>query len=224
MIMFECMNCGKSYQDVEELKPLELATIFERVAPGEPMPAGECPACGAVCHSFAPEVEPEDVEKFAAMIRAEIEDEIVPDQVLAWARKHQGKRLNSRSLPDGFKIRPAYGMMHIDNEAWERAGEKDSYHFLLAHKMVNVQVPSPEELRRLNPAYYEGREKRNEQRRELLADPVELHHQTRTFSRMVDAVADYRAALEEFSKVFGYPYPDRYMLERAAGIIQEARK
>jgi hypothetical protein len=44
--MNQCQNCGKLVDD-EELKPIR--RIFERVLPGEPMPSGECPECGALC-------------------------------------------------------------------------------------------------------------------------------------------------------------------------------
>lgn len=43
----ECQNCGKHWRD-EQLKAIE--HLSERVAPGEAMPSGECPECGAVCH------------------------------------------------------------------------------------------------------------------------------------------------------------------------------
>ncbi len=42
----ECQNCGKEWDDFELVYPRALNV---RVAPGEPMPAGECPACGALC-------------------------------------------------------------------------------------------------------------------------------------------------------------------------------
>lgn len=42
----ECQDCGATWRD-DRLK--EIHHIFARVAPGEPMPSGECPACGALC-------------------------------------------------------------------------------------------------------------------------------------------------------------------------------
>lgn len=43
---YECQNCGIRL-DEDELNPVK--DISERVAPGEPIPAGECPDCGALC-------------------------------------------------------------------------------------------------------------------------------------------------------------------------------
>jgi len=44
----ECQNCGREAEE-EELLPLEeVRHLLERVAPGEPMPAGECRSCGAL--------------------------------------------------------------------------------------------------------------------------------------------------------------------------------
>lgn len=46
-----CQNCG-AVRDAEELvRPIP--DVEERVAPGETMPYGECPDCGAVCHRAA---------------------------------------------------------------------------------------------------------------------------------------------------------------------------
>jgi hypothetical protein len=42
-----CDGCGMRWPD-SVLVPLR--DVAERVAPGEPMPSGECPSCGAVCH------------------------------------------------------------------------------------------------------------------------------------------------------------------------------
>jgi hypothetical protein len=43
----ECQDCGKKW---DEAQLREVKHLLERVAPGEPMPSGECPECGAVCH------------------------------------------------------------------------------------------------------------------------------------------------------------------------------
>jgi hypothetical protein len=40
-----CQNCGGHWHHQE----LEVDGLDERAAPGEPMPAGECPSCGALC-------------------------------------------------------------------------------------------------------------------------------------------------------------------------------
>jgi hypothetical protein len=43
----ECGNCGRDWSQpyLKEVKDLLL-----RVEPSEPMPSGECPICGALCH------------------------------------------------------------------------------------------------------------------------------------------------------------------------------
>ena len=43
----ECQDCGHRFPE-NRLKGIK--DIHERAAPGEPMPSGECPECGAVCH------------------------------------------------------------------------------------------------------------------------------------------------------------------------------
>jgi hypothetical protein len=42
----ECQDCGGVFPQ-SKLKPVK--DLHARVAPGEPMPSGECPECGAVC-------------------------------------------------------------------------------------------------------------------------------------------------------------------------------
>jgi hypothetical protein len=41
-----CQNCEQTWE-LSELN--QIKDIFQRVAPGEPMPAGECPDCGCLC-------------------------------------------------------------------------------------------------------------------------------------------------------------------------------
>lgn len=43
----KCQNC-RTLTPTEEL--FEPDRLWERVAPGEPMPSGECPECRALCH------------------------------------------------------------------------------------------------------------------------------------------------------------------------------
>ena len=46
-----CQNCGTEHAE-NALKPVQ--NLTERVEPGEPMPSGECPLCGALCHRIDP--------------------------------------------------------------------------------------------------------------------------------------------------------------------------
>ncbi len=56
----ECQNCGQRWP-FAALK--EIQHIHQRVAPGEPMPSGECPDCGALCQPLDPkdDWEPTDL-------------------------------------------------------------------------------------------------------------------------------------------------------------------
>lgn len=49
--MVECQNC-RWRGSADDCGPVK--GIWERVAPGEPMPWGECPACGSLCHAAKP--------------------------------------------------------------------------------------------------------------------------------------------------------------------------
>jgi len=43
-----CQNCSEKFRD-DQLEEITHG-IWERVSPGELMPSGECPSCGALCH------------------------------------------------------------------------------------------------------------------------------------------------------------------------------
>src|SRR5512137_213778 len=49
--MHLCQGCGERIGDRELLGGIR--DLGERVAPGEIMPSGECPRCGALCHELA---------------------------------------------------------------------------------------------------------------------------------------------------------------------------
>jgi len=45
-----CQNCGKLWGE-DKIVPLdEVRDLLQRIAPGERVPEGECPECGALCH------------------------------------------------------------------------------------------------------------------------------------------------------------------------------
>jgi hypothetical protein len=44
-----CQDCGRQWTDDEIIPLSDIQHLLERVAPGEPMPSGECPTCGALC-------------------------------------------------------------------------------------------------------------------------------------------------------------------------------
>lgn len=62
----ECQNC-KWQGSAEECNAIE--NLMERVAPGEPMPIGECPKCGALCQPMneVKDVQPTIHEKLYAI-------------------------------------------------------------------------------------------------------------------------------------------------------------
>ena len=47
----ECQNCGEAWH-IDHVK--EAQDLAQRVSPGEIVPAGECPSCGALCQLWKP--------------------------------------------------------------------------------------------------------------------------------------------------------------------------
>jgi hypothetical protein len=45
---YQCQNCQWEGRE-NWMNPIK--DLHQRVAPGEPMPAGECPKCGALCYN-----------------------------------------------------------------------------------------------------------------------------------------------------------------------------
>lgn len=72
----KCADCGLVWglADVDEIRDL-----YDRVAPGEPMPAGQCKKCGALCH---PSGEPVGLESIARSIWT-------PGEVRYWTKGYQ---------------------------------------------------------------------------------------------------------------------------------------
>jgi hypothetical protein len=62
--LFVCQNCDGEFTE-DQLKPVK--DLEMRVSPGEIVPAGECPDCGAVCHpkeDDGEDFEPLGLEEF----------------------------------------------------------------------------------------------------------------------------------------------------------------
>lgn len=62
-----CQNCGRQWS---ESQLHEVRNLFTRVQPGEPMPSGQCPACGSLCHELPPD---DSVERCAACGSTEVQ-------------------------------------------------------------------------------------------------------------------------------------------------------
>jgi hypothetical protein len=47
-VIYKCENCDWSTRFRKDVLPAK--DLFQRVGPGEPLPEGECPECGALVH------------------------------------------------------------------------------------------------------------------------------------------------------------------------------
>ena len=51
--MCQCENCSLRFNSLDDIiRVWDMNDFFERVNPGETMPYGECPKCGAVVHAI----------------------------------------------------------------------------------------------------------------------------------------------------------------------------
>ena len=61
-LMHVCQACEKMFNpDEYDLKPGDIKDYFDRVAPGDPTPSGQCPDCGALTHIEERELPPEKI-------------------------------------------------------------------------------------------------------------------------------------------------------------------
>jgi len=56
--MYVCDNCGQRYDHEDQLKHVfpDIPDLAQRLEPGGVVPAGECPACGALAYPERPQV------------------------------------------------------------------------------------------------------------------------------------------------------------------------
>jgi len=47
----KCQNCHKTFKHDDDLN--QIKDLYQRVAPGEPFPSGECPSCGCLCQPIS---------------------------------------------------------------------------------------------------------------------------------------------------------------------------
>lgn len=66
--LYRCSNCNFVSFNLEGLPPIK--DLLQRVAPGEPMPAGECPTCGALVH-IDEDSGPENVDPVPGLVRGQ---------------------------------------------------------------------------------------------------------------------------------------------------------
>jgi hypothetical protein len=74
-----CQNCGV-FVDEWEIKPIR--DLEQRVSPGEEMPSGECPDCGALCHPYRAKFNHAFTMAFAVSSEHENDEEVTERELL----------------------------------------------------------------------------------------------------------------------------------------------
>lgn len=117
VVHYRCENCSTGYHSITELKPV--TDLEQRVAPGEPVPVGECPACGAVVHPVANDwwpVPQAALDRHYLSGRFNLAPEALPqvhkvglDQVLAWFETTHGVAVGDNLPVSDFGLNAYFG-------------------------------------------------------------------------------------------------------------------
>ena len=117
VVHYKCDNCDAGYRSISELKPV--TDLEQRVAPGEPVPVGECPACGAVVHPVADDwwpVPQSALDRHCLSGRFNLAPEALPlvhkiglDRVLAWFETTRGVNVADTLPVSDFGLKAYFG-------------------------------------------------------------------------------------------------------------------
>lgn len=171
-----------------------------------------------------------DLIDYRHLIMGSMEDTTLADAVAKWAEQNAGRRMTVNLVPDGFRLFKQYGSTYLVAIVPPGfRGERYTYEFKIAKTEKNVVVPTVEELRDMNGGKYEGPEKRNQWRTDLLSAPEHMTQEFLVFQEMEAAVKAYREAVRIFNETFnrdgdGFPgdsHPLYYQLRKLAGVIEE---
>ena len=91
---YVCENCQAEWT-LDDLNPVK--DIEQRVAPGEIMPAGECPDCGAVCHGVKTKFNHAYHMAFEVKSEAEDPDNVTTQEILVGLTDRLTNLLNNQS-------------------------------------------------------------------------------------------------------------------------------
>jgi hypothetical protein len=153
------------------------------------------------------------------LIETGIEDMRVPDAIAAHADKRAGKPVTVKDaeqleaqLGIPVRISKRYGMTQV---AWALGtGQNpwlDERTLLIAHGDTGIRWPHAVNLRLKNPAYFEARDARNAQRRELLAEQHKMDRipvcNPSYVEQAADAIVMYQRARETLKKLIDFGAP-----------------
>ncbi len=153
------------------------------------------------------------------ILKDNMEDLGESNRIAEWADQNVGKRLTTKTAPEGYTIREQYRSTYLDNAAYTAARYRDAdpsagpqFSFIVAHQDTNVLIPSSQEFRETNACYFSAAQKRNEQRLALLADSAHLR-------ALASALVACRQALAAVSQATNsFDNPDHYRMIEAAGL------
>jgi len=120
-----CQNCDKTWND-DEVEDFPEQHIHERVAPGEPMPSGECPDCGAACHPVKVKFNHAFHVAFEVISEEEDPEKITEKEILAgFVNRLHGFLLNENDVMEACEQYDLYECQHQCKDCGKKLSAKD---------------------------------------------------------------------------------------------------
>jgi len=166
-------------------------------------------------------------EQIRSLVETGIEPAEPQTAILGYLRAHDGKKLTKRDLPGlakvandpGIMIRTVAGMTNIETSDYRRSDGGRGVSLLIAYALGAVTIDAAWVEER-NACYFSARERRNEARAKVLADPstpntsnafAELAEAINTLNRAratIEALTEYGAPLYEIRHEVAKLYKD----------------
>jgi len=158
------------------------------------------------------------IEQIKKVIKDRIETLEPADTILRILRESHGKRLDKRIIDKMNMSCPEWRIVDkrqfkMTQIAWMTytMPYQSGGSLLIAHKENDVYIDSQDIYNR-NPAYFEFRDKRNKQRKEL------LEQDDKFFQNIVDPMNEFIKAQQSLSIIFdhveSFPFPDFYEVKK----------
>ncbi len=159
-------------------------------------------------------------EDIRSLVASRVESD-EPDRVLTVLRKHEGKQLTRRILPqlpggsERWRIRTAHGMAHLETWDYTRSNGNVGFSILVAYAEKNVTIDCNAIVSKYAVCYFGAKDERNAKRLMCANDATALENCAAAVNAVLAAREALRIAEERLELYVGHDEPfsaDRYQI------------